>query len=154
MRLTATAERPEVDSHVFVSCPPDPSEPAPLRFPFTRDGFQHVLLGRDRLVCLVERTNLRTGSVHWEVVRLRAYAARTLPDGRVIAAGESYPGPSKWGVAGWTCTALADAERRYRNLVTGTRQKGGSATIRGVGAGPVLENASDLEFSGKDCTTT
>src|SRR5262249_23622274 len=68
-------------------------------------------------VCLVERTNLATGSgVHWEVVVLRHDPARTFPDGRAVPAREAYPSPEAWGTASWTYTALPEARARVAAL--------------------------------------
>jgi hypothetical protein len=97
-----------------------------LRFPFLRDRYVHRLLERDGAVCLVERENVLTGSVHWEVVRLVRVRERIWPNGRRTEAGEAYPPVSQWGTRGWTFTRLTDARQKYRFLVCATAQKGGS----------------------------
>lgn len=97
-----------------------------VRFPFLRDRYVHRLLKRDGAVCLVERENLLTGSVHWEVVRLRPMPARTWPDGSQTEAGECYPSTAKWGIFGWTFTRLTDARQKYRFLRDARAQTGGS----------------------------
>jgi len=89
----------------------------PLRFPFDRDDWRHVLLRRAGDACLVERTNLRTGSVHWEVVILEHRLAETTRSGRAYPARENYPGPAAWGQYGWTFTERAMADARMA-LVT------------------------------------
>jgi hypothetical protein len=91
-----------------------------MTFPFTRDQFRHDLLERDGMVCLVERTSTHphsAGSVHWEVVVLRANPERVGPDGKVWPAGERYPGANDWGERGWTYTSITDARQKYRALV-------------------------------------
>jgi hypothetical protein len=88
-----------------------------LRFPFVRNRFQHNLLERVGNVCLVERINKSTGGVHWEVVVLHHWPARTWPDGRRTSGGERYPRLSWWGKSGWTYTALCDARERFGALV-------------------------------------
>jgi hypothetical protein len=98
----------------------------PLTFPFTKDRFRHDLVQREGMICLIERTNLVTGSVHWEVIRLRQTTPYTFPSGRAVLAGERYPSPSEWGDHGWTYTAISDARHRYRNLVDAEAKKGGS----------------------------
>jgi len=88
----------------------------PLRFPFSRDDFTHRLLDRVDNTCLVERTNDRTGSVHWEVVVLRVHPAQRL-NGYDYPAREGYPPSASWGESGWTYTALPDARLRMRFLL-------------------------------------
>jgi hypothetical protein len=88
-----------------------------IRFPFRAHGFDHVLVERVGAVCLVERTNPRTGSVHWEVVVLGYVSASTLPSGSTRPAGEAYPRPSEWGTHGWTYTTLKDARARFAAVV-------------------------------------
>jgi hypothetical protein len=100
-----------------------------MDFPFTRDRFTHTLLQRDGAVCLVERTNHDTGSVHWEVVRLHWERERVGPNGALFPAGERYPTGNDWGTDGWTYTSLADAEWRYRDLLAPKPEKGGSAHV-------------------------
>ena len=99
-----------------------------MTFPFTKDRYVHALLERDGDVCLVERTNQLTASVHWELVVLQHEPAKRYPSGRVLPAHERYPAPSQWGSAGWTFTDLTEARQRYRNLLQPKAQKGGSAT--------------------------
>ena len=97
-----------------------------MTFPFTRDRYVHRLLERDGMACLVERTNLETGSVHWEVVVLRLETREaTLPSGRVSRPHECYPGPECWGERGWTYTRITDAEQKYAYLCRRPPQKGG-----------------------------
>jgi hypothetical protein len=102
----------------------------PLRFPFTRDRYRHLLLERTGDICLVTRDNLETGSVHWEVVRLQIRPAETMPDGRAYPAREVYPGSSAWGTRGWTYTTRPEAEQKYRALASGleTEASAGSGT--------------------------
>ena len=97
-----------------------------MTFPFTKDRYVHALLERDGDVCLVERTNQLTKSVHWEVVILEPRHARTLPNGEHAAAHVAYPSPNKWGVFGWTYTRLTDARQKYAELLRRGGQKGGS----------------------------
>jgi hypothetical protein len=87
-----------------------------MEFPFTRGGFHHRLLKRHGDVCLVQRRNLLTDSVHWEVVRLQHESARVIW-GRAYPAHLRYPGTEQWGTAGWTYTTLPEAERRFSALL-------------------------------------
>jgi hypothetical protein len=82
-------------------------------FPFTRNRFHHALVRRSGRLCLVARTNLATGSVHWEVVHLRRRQAETVPSGNQIPPHDAYPHTESWGTNGWTYTTLPDAEERF-----------------------------------------
>jgi hypothetical protein len=88
-----------------------------LRFPFTRDRFEHRLVERVGDVCLVERVNQVTRGVHWEVIVVQHRRARTLPNGRTVSAGEAYPSAERWGTAGWTYTTLPGARERFAEQV-------------------------------------
>jgi hypothetical protein len=90
-------------------------------FPFIRGGYRHSLLKRDGDVCLVERRNLETDSVHYEIVCLRRRPARIGPRGTLLPATTVYPSSARWGHAGRTYTSRADADRRWECLVLRTR---------------------------------
>jgi hypothetical protein len=86
-------------------------------FPFDRDRFRHELVRQTGRVCLVARTNLITGSLHWEVVVLQHTSAVTWHD-RHIPEHLRYPGHEHWGAYAWTYMTLADAEWRFTKTVT------------------------------------
>jgi hypothetical protein len=93
----------------------------PLEFPFTRDGFEHQLVERQGDVCLVERKNKRTGSIHYEVILVQHHPARTFPDGRTVPAREGYPADSQWGIAAWTRVTLPDARACFGDVLLNAR---------------------------------
>jgi hypothetical protein len=108
------------DAHrlAFGASAPRRDDPALVpSFPFDRDRFRHDLVRQTGRVCLVARTNLVTGSLHWEVVVLQYEQARTWND-RAIPEHLRYPGNEQWGTAGWTYTAITEAEARFANTVT------------------------------------
>jgi len=95
------------------------SDEQPLEFPFERSEYRHVLLARVGMWCVVERTWMGDGKPHlphYEIVQLRREAAKTWPDGRVIAAHEAYPGPRVWGIAAWTEPTLVHARQRWEQI--------------------------------------
>jgi hypothetical protein len=87
-------------------------------FPFIRGGYRHSLLKRAGDVCLVERRNLETDSVHYEIVSLQRLPARIGPRGTLLPATTVYPSSARWGRAGRTYTSRADADRRWECLVS------------------------------------
>ena len=97
-----------------------------MTFPFTRDRYRHELLERDGDVCLVERTNQLTDSVHWEVVILRHEGTRRGPQGKTLPPHERYPSGNDWGEYGWTYTTLPEARQKWAEVSAPRRQKGGS----------------------------
>jgi len=91
----------------------------PLRFPFERDEYRHVLLARAGLWCVVERTWIGDGRPHlphYEVIQLRRVGARRWPDGRTTAPHEAYPPPSGWGREGWSEPTLRHARDRWERI--------------------------------------
>ena len=102
---------------------------------FTKDRFVHHLLDRQGMICLVERTNLVTGSVHYEVVVLRRQPARTLPNGMRAPASERYPSGNDWGRHGWTYTDRTEATRRYFSLCAPPANQARQAPSEGQGEG-------------------
>jgi hypothetical protein len=85
-------------------------------FPFDRNRFRHDLVQQTGRVCLVARTNLVTGGLHWEVVVLQHERATTWHE-RAIPEHLRYPGNEEWGTAGWSYTSRTDAELRMRFLL-------------------------------------
>jgi hypothetical protein len=108
------------DAHRLALDAPTPRRDDPVLVPaftFDRDRFRHDLIRQTGRVCLVARTNLITGSLHWEVVVLQHTSAVTWHD-RHIPEHLRYPGNEHWGTYGWTYTTLADAETWFATTVT------------------------------------
>jgi hypothetical protein len=95
----------------------DEEQPELCAFPFDRDRFRHELVRRTGRICLVERKNLLTDSVHWEVVALR-YDRPSERHGQSFPARWAYPSTQEWGrPVAYTYTKLKNAERRFQDLV-------------------------------------
>ena len=96
-----------------------------FQFPFRRDSFEHKLIKRSGLVCLVKRS--KREHWHYEVIKLRLE-----PDkerfGNFYPAHERYPSNEEWGIYGFTymSTDLKGAEKRWQAL-----EKGGSKLVGG-----------------------
>jgi hypothetical protein len=93
--------------------------PEPLRFPFVRAGYRHVLLAQVDRWCVVERTWIEDGKPHlphFEVVHLRVDGIRPLPDGTVTTPHEAYPAPRDWGRKAWSEPTLVHTRQRWERL--------------------------------------
>ena len=83
-----------------------------------RDGFEHELVQREGLVCLVKRS--KPLYWHYEVIKLRLE-----PDkerfGNFYPAHERYPSNEEWGTYGFTylSTDFKGAQKRWQELVKG-----------------------------------
>lgn len=91
-----------------------------LEFPFRKKGWQHELLKREGLLCLVRRSK-KGVPAHFEVVKLRQQRARSFMRNaqRIeLAAMELYPSDKDWGTYGFTyrLEELPKAEARFRAL--------------------------------------
>jgi hypothetical protein len=53
--------------------------------------------------------------LRYEVVRIGRHNGYTLA-GNTIAPAETYPGATQWGINGFTCLTLADAEKRFKRM--------------------------------------
>lgn len=77
-------------------------------------AFTSTVVEQDRDLFLIARGNRYTGSTHWEVWRIQAQRAHTLPDGTVVPEGLWRPPLTKeWGTHGWTYTRLTDALEKW-----------------------------------------
>ena len=93
--------------------------PKPLQFPFTRDGFNHELLKRECLVCLVKRS--KPAHWHFEVVKLKIKPSQEF-NGVLYPLREAYPSNEEWGTHGFTYHAsqLDQAKEQYLSLQKAT----------------------------------
>jgi hypothetical protein len=87
-----------------------------IEFPFRKNGFEHELLERRGLTCLVQRTSVAYGHSHFEVVKLQERGYVRFDNGRELQPAELYPASSKWGECGWTYRTLDEARKRFATL--------------------------------------
>ncbi len=82
---------------------------------FHKKGFTYTQLKREGARAIFEQT--RTDSVvrNYEVVKIGRHNGYTM-GGMRIAAAETYPGSSLWGITAWTCTNMDAAMQRYDAL--------------------------------------
>ena len=77
------------------------------------DGrFQYVQVERRDNVALYTQTHKASGTVRYEVIKIRIQPEHTWPTGVTTPEKEAYPGSSAWGRDGWTFFALASAQQK------------------------------------------
>ena len=84
---------------------------------FKSRGFQHYQLKRTKGRAIYMRHSLGAAPehAHYEVIKIGSHRGYNLGKSYIEAA-ETYPSPSMWGTAAWTCTKLETAEEKYSKL--------------------------------------
>lgn len=82
---------------------------------FKKKGFTYKCVRRDGMKAIYEQTRDDSTIHNYEVVKLGRHAGYMM-GGVTIEPAETYPGASLWGIQGWTCTTLEDANNRYNAL--------------------------------------
>jgi len=83
---------------------------------FADRTFRYVQVERDGDIALFTQTHLASGTVRFEVVKIRIQRAHTWPSGVHTPDREVYPGSHRWGQLGWTCFTLEAAQTLARML--------------------------------------
>jgi hypothetical protein len=83
---------------------------------FKKKGFSYKQVKREGNKAIFEQT--RDGSTlnNYEVVKIGKHNGYTM-GGVFIEASETYPGSSLWGICGWTCTSIDDAQKKYNSIL-------------------------------------
>jgi hypothetical protein len=82
------------------------------------DGrFQYVQVERRENVALYTQTHKASGTIRYEVIKIRIQAEHTWPNGVTTPEKEAYPGSGSWGRDGWTFFALAAAQQKMGELL-------------------------------------
>jgi len=82
---------------------------------FKKKGFNYTCVRRDGMKAIYLQTRDDSHINNYEVVKLGRHDGYEM-GGVTIEPAETYPGSSLWGIAGWTCTTLEDANNRYNAL--------------------------------------
>lgn len=83
---------------------------------FTKKGFTYNQIKREGDKAIFKQTREGSEMCNYEVVRIGKHNGYTM-GGVFIEPSETYPGSSLWGIMGWTCTNLEDAQKRYSSIV-------------------------------------
>ena len=82
------------------------------------DGrFQYVQVERRENVALYTQTHKASGTIRYEVIKIKIQAEHTWPNGVTTPEKEAYPGSGSWGRDGWTFFALAPAQQKMGELL-------------------------------------
>ena len=87
----------------------------PIPTVFNKKGFTYTLLKREGNRAIYQQTRPGTSINNYEVVKIGKHNGYTM-GGVYIEPSETYPGSSLWGILGWTCTSLEDAQKRYEGI--------------------------------------
>ena len=89
---------------------------------FVKANFRHELVKRKKDVAVYKRSQLGYNHHHYEVVKISKHNGYNM-GGAYIEAAETYPGNSLWGIQGWTCTTLEQAEKHFQKLLKRSTRK-------------------------------
>jgi hypothetical protein len=82
------------------------------------DGrFQYVQLERRENVALYTQTHKASGTIRYEVIKIRIQPEHTWPTGVTTPEKEAYPGSGSWGRDGWTFFEITAAQQKMRELL-------------------------------------
>ena len=82
---------------------------------FVSKGFLYTKVKREGDKAIYKQAHKEATSFRYEVVVITRHNGYKLGES-FIEPSEVYPGSSLWGIRGWTCGTIEDAERRYNNL--------------------------------------
>lgn len=82
---------------------------------FKQKGFNFTQIKRDGDFAIFKKIPVNGTHVSYEVVIVSRHNGYEL-GGQYIEPAETYPSSSQWGVKGWTCTSLKEAETKFINL--------------------------------------
>jgi len=82
---------------------------------FKKKGFSYKQVKREGSKAIFEQTREGSDVHNYEVVKIGKHNGYTM-GGVFIEASETYPGSSLWGICGWTCTSIDDAQKKYDSI--------------------------------------
>lgn len=82
---------------------------------FASKGFTYTKIKREGDKAIYKQTHKEGNNFRYEVVVITRHNGYKLGES-FIEPSEVYPGSSLWGIKGWTCISLEDAEKRYKGL--------------------------------------
>jgi hypothetical protein len=82
---------------------------------FNKKGFTYTEIVREKNKAIYKQS--KTGQTHtsYEVVKIGSHNGYEL-NGSKIAAAETYPSTSLWGIQGWTFQDLDEAKKKFKKI--------------------------------------
>ena len=84
---------------------------------FTSKQFNHNQIKRIGNLAIYKRGKPEHKTDHYEVIKITSHNGYVIA-GQHIAPSEVYPGASMWGVNGFTCLTIEDAEKKFKELLS------------------------------------
>jgi hypothetical protein len=88
----------------------------PLATQFKKDGFDHKVIRREKMIAIVEKTHKDCTTPSYEVVRVQTHQGYEIM-GRVVEPSEFMPRTAEWGIHGFTYMDLESAEKKFRQML-------------------------------------
>lgn len=88
---------------------------------FKSKQFNHNQLKRVGNFAIYERWKDDTKK-HYEVVKIGRHNGYTIA-GQYVAPAETYPSSSSWGMNGWTCITIEQAEEKFKQFQAEARSE-------------------------------
>jgi hypothetical protein len=82
---------------------------------FNKKGFTYTEIVREKNKAIYKQSKTGQTNVSYEVVKIGSHNGYEL-NGSKIAAAETYPSTSLWGVQGWTFQNLDEAKKKFKKI--------------------------------------
>ena len=82
---------------------------------FTKKGFKYTQVLREGNKAIYRQDKHDYTAPSFEVIKVGSHNGYEL-NGTKIAASETYPSTSLWGIQGWTYQNIDDAKKKYKKL--------------------------------------
>jgi hypothetical protein len=99
---------------------------------FSAIGFENSILERAGSVALVRRTEIKTGSVHWETWVIKTGPPHPMSTSTESDQVESPPSNADWGTKGFTHMSFFYASRQFKKLLDAQESKRQSKIKEGL----------------------
>ena len=89
----------------------------PLATAWQDRTFAYAQIERQDMFAIYSQQHKEGGQTRYEVIRIRIRPEHTWPNGNTTPEHEGYPGPSVWGVDGFTHYTLEGAQQHLAKLL-------------------------------------
>jgi hypothetical protein len=82
---------------------------------FNKKGFTYTEIVREKNKAIYKQSKAGQSNISYEVVKIGSHNGYEL-NGSKIAAAETYPSTSLWGVQGWTFQNIDEAKKKFKKI--------------------------------------